>query len=54
MAVRVTTADRFVHPFELPLDSARLRAAVDAACSPTSVVQVPGWGSVTPGATPAA
>jgi hypothetical protein len=54
MAVRVTTADRFVHPFELPLDSARLRAAVDAACAPTSVVQVPGWGAVTPGATPAA
>ncbi len=54
MAVRVTTADRFVHPFELPLDAARLRAAVDAACAPASVVQVPGCGAVTPGATPAA
>jgi hypothetical protein len=54
MALRVTTADRAVHPFELPLDAARLRAAVDAACAPTAVVQVPEWGTVTPGATPAA
>jgi hypothetical protein len=54
MAVRVTSTDRFVYPFELPLDSAELRGAVDAACSPTSVVQVPDWGAVTPGATPAA
>jgi hypothetical protein len=53
MAVRVTSTDRFAYPFELPLDSAELRTAVDAACSPTSVVQVPEWGAVTPGATPA-
>jgi hypothetical protein len=53
MAVRVTSTDRFAYPFELPLDSAELRNAVDAACSPTSVVQVPEWGAVTPGATPA-
>jgi hypothetical protein len=54
MALRVTTASRFAYPFELPLDAGALRAAVDAACAPTSVVQVPGWGAVTPGATPTA
>ena len=54
MAVQVTSPDRFVYPFELPLDSAELRSAVDTACSPSSVVQVPDWGAVTPGATPAA
>jgi hypothetical protein len=54
MAVHVTTTDRVVYPYELPLDSARLRTAVDAACSPSSVVQVPEWGAVTPGAAPAA
>ena len=54
MAVRVTSTDRFVYPFELPLDSAELRSAVDAACAPTAVIQVPDWGAVTPGATPAA
>jgi hypothetical protein len=54
MALRVTAATRFVYPFELSLDAKVLRAAVDAACAPTSVVQVPGWGAVTPGATPAA
>jgi len=54
MAVRVTSTERFVYPFELPLDSAELRSAVDTACSPGSLVQVPEWGAVTPGATPAA
>ena len=53
MAVRVTTADRFAYPFELPLDPATLRDAVDTACSPASTVTVPGWGEVTPGSTPA-
>ena len=54
MAVQVTAASRSVYPFELPLDPAVLRRAVDAACSDGSVVSVPGWGEVTPGATPAA
>jgi hypothetical protein len=54
MAIRVTTSTRFVYPFERPLDAGALRRAVDAACTPSSVVQVPGWGAVTPGATPAA
>ena len=54
MALRVTAASRFVYPFELPLDPAVLRSAVDTACSGASVVSVPGWGEVTPGATPAA
>jgi len=54
MAVRVTAANRYVYPFELPLDAAVLRRAVDSACASTAVVSVPGWGEVTPGASPAA
>ncbi len=46
MPVRVTTADRSVYPFELPLDPAALERAVDAACAPVVVDPDPRSGTV--------
>jgi hypothetical protein len=41
MGVWVTTADRSVYPFELPLDPAVLARAADEACAPDAVAASP-------------